>query len=122
MSVVKNTVTLAQKPFIAKLSYFVHKLLATSQIFVVAAFPLIFFEFRKKIGFRQVFAVDNEENTWFGKLSTTTFAVDRFGEMKKFLKVKTIRHTRDIKCKGFIMVACKVLRFTFDFYIARKCH
>ena len=66
--------------FIAKLSYFTKKLLITCQIFVVAVFPYIFFELIKKNVFRQVFAVDNQENTWFGKLSTAIFVVDRFGQ------------------------------------------
>ena len=107
-------------PFIAKLSYFTEKLLVISQIFVVAVFPYILFGIKKKNVFRQVFAVDNQENTWFGKLSTTIFAVDRFGQKNNFLKVETIRHNRIVKCKGFMMVTCKILRFTPDFYIAPK--
>ena len=63
MSAVKNDVSSAQMPFIAKLSYFPEKLLDTSQIFVVVIFPYIFSESRKKIVFRQGFAVDNQENT-----------------------------------------------------------
>ena len=63
LSVVKNNVSSAHMPFIAKSGYFTEKLLVISQIFVVAVFPYVFSESRKKIVFRQVFAVDNQENT-----------------------------------------------------------
>ena len=102
-------------PFIAKSSYFTEKLLDTSQIFVVAVFPYIFSELRKIIVLRQVLAVDNQENTYLGKLSTTIFAVDRFGHRNDFLNFETIQHTRIVKCKGFTMVTGKILRFPPDF-------
>ena len=122
LSVVKNSVTSAQMPFLGKLSYFTEKLLVTSQIFVVAVFPYIYFIFLKNKVFRQIFVVDNQENTWFGKLSTTIFAVDGFDQKHYFLKLETVRHTRIVKCKGFRMVTGKILRFTPDFYIAPKYH
>ena len=95
-------------PFLGKLSYFTEKLLVTSQIFAVAVFPYIFLIFLKNKVFRQVFAVDNQENIWFGKLSTTIFAVDGFDQKHYFLKVETVRHTRIVKCKGFRMVTGKI--------------
>ena len=68
-SVVKNTVTSAQTPFMAKLSYLVQKLLITSQIFGGCCIPTHFFRIPKESFSSSV--VNDEVDTQFENVSQT---------------------------------------------------